>query len=121
MPESVPLILIVDDDPSMRRLLSTLLRSEGYDVEQASGGPEGLEKLTSKPDMLLLDLMMPGMNGEEVFVAARALNFTEPVMFLSASTQLRAIAQRLACDFLAKPFATDLLLDKVALLVPFRD
>jgi len=62
----VPLILVVDDNPDVRLALSTLLQDEGYEVAEASDGDLGLDAARErKPDLILLDLMMPRMDGFE--------------------------------------------------------
>lgn len=64
---SAPRVLVVEDDPSVRHLLETLLVAEGYDVAVASDGLAGLVKAASrKPDLILLDLMMPDLGGRRV-------------------------------------------------------
>lgn len=66
-------ILIVDDDPNIREVLSVLLGSEGYVVDQAENGDTALEKLGADPsiDLVILDIMMPGMSGVEVCARLR--------------------------------------------------
>src|SRR4051812_26494215 len=113
-----PQLLVVDDDPSMRRLLSVLLRSEGYTVDQASDGEEALKKaFTHGHDLILLDLNMPGMSGEQVFLTLRSEGFRAPIALVSASPALKNIADRLNCYYIAKPFVPELLLRTVARLV----
>ncbi|MDP2233621.1 MAG: response regulator, partial [Actinomycetota bacterium] len=64
MKRDVAVILSVDDDPDIRDLISITLKSEGYDVVMAADGASGLAAATvSRPDLILLDYMMPGMNG----------------------------------------------------------
>jgi DNA-binding response OmpR family regulator len=87
---SRPRILLVDDDPVIVRLLQINFRLEGYDVETASRGEEALERVrANKPDVVVLDVMMPAIDGWEV---CRQLKETPsvkhvPVIFLSARAQ----------------------------------
>jgi CheY-like chemotaxis protein len=116
-----PVILIVDDDASMRRLIATLLRSEGYMVDEASDGPTALDHISQRrPDLVLLDLMMPGMDGQQVFAAARALEYHHPIAFVSASVELTSIAERLGCGHIAKPFLPEVFLERVATFMERR-
>jgi two-component system, cell cycle response regulator len=103
-------ILIVDDDKVTRRILAALLTAEGYQVAQAGNGPEGLAKAASlMPDAVLLDIVMPEMDGYEVCRRLRAdpnLS-TMPILMLTAlddrASRLIGI-QAGADDFLSKPF-----------------
>jgi DNA-binding response OmpR family regulator len=73
MNASTPRVLVVEDDPNVRGLLETLLSSEGYEVSTASDGLAGLVKLSStRPDLMLLDLMMPDLGGVRVLEELRA-------------------------------------------------
>ena len=66
-------ILLVEDDPSVRELLKVLLEVEGYDIVEASDGLEGLEKAGElRPDLMIVDLMMPQVDGERVISRLRA-------------------------------------------------
>lgn len=84
-------VLIIDDDPAGQRLMEYTLRREGYDVVLASDGPQGLEKARAeRPDLVILDIMMPGMDGYEVSRQLRSTPATAdlPVLMLTAKTQL---------------------------------
>lgn len=106
-------VLIIDDEPQIVRGLTLRLRAAGYEVATASDGAAGLPAATAaKPDVILLDLQMPGMDG---FEALRSLRNgvdtrTIPVTVLSASAvesaRARAMALGARC-FLNKPFRTD--------------
>jgi len=103
-------ILIVDDDPGARATLEALLASEGYDLTLAASGAEALEKAASlKPDIILLDVMMPGMDGFEVCQRLRSdpLLAQVPVILVTAlddqASRLRGIETG-ADDFVSKPF-----------------
>lgn len=112
-------ILIVDDEPHIRRLLATRLQTEGYDVEEAGDGEEGLRKLPDfRPDLVLLDLMMPGANGLEVLSRIRADpgRGTLPVIILTAKGQDSDRDLALAggaSDFVTKPFSPMKLLTRI--------
>ena len=87
IPEGVKRIMIVDDDPEIVELISEALEHKSYDIETASGGRECLDKVDGfKPDMILLDIMMPGMSGWEVLdeLGARGLGEQIKVAMLTA-------------------------------------
>lgn len=111
-------LLVVEDDAAIRRGLVDLLRSEQYTVDEAEDGPSGLEKiLTDPPDLVLLDIMMPGMDGFDVLKAVRADNLDVPVIFLSARSQEidKVLGFRLgADDYVIKPFGSQELLARVS-------
>ena len=109
-------ILVVDDDPSVRALLRDLLESEGHEVRTVHDGYAALRALSSaRPDCVVLDVMMPGMDGHEVLARLRALDggASLPVVMLTAAAD-DAHAWRAwsggAGFLLGKPFETDLLL-----------
>jgi len=78
-------ILVVDDEEPIRILYKEELEDEGYEVELAGSGPEALEKLNrSKPDLVTLDLKMPGMGGLEVLSKIRELDTKLPVIICTA-------------------------------------
>ncbi len=113
-------VLVVDDDPAIRAFVSELLADEGYEVRAATNGRDALTVLASwRPDVILLDLMMPEMDGW-AFLATQRLNLELvciPVIVMSASYNLRGGAGRIiAADMVAKPFAIDQLLAKVEAL-----
>lgn len=119
MQNSKPRILIVDDDPNNTRLLEALLESEGYLTQIASSGLEALAKAQGwHPDIILLDVMMPEMNGFEVCKRLRAdpILQTVAIVFLTAldddRSRLRAL-ELMGDDFLSKPIKSDLLLTKI--------
>jgi two-component system OmpR family response regulator len=78
-------ILIVDDEPNIVELLSVSLRFQGFDVDTAATGAEGLDKAkVFRPDALILDVMMPGMDGFGLLRRLRADGIDAPVLFLTA-------------------------------------
>jgi two-component system response regulator MprA len=102
-------ILVVDDEPAVRRALERALRLDKYDVELAVDGEEALDRLAERPvDAVVLDVMMPGVDGLEVCRRMRAAGDRTPVLMLTARD---AIDDRVlgldvgADDYLVKPFA----------------
>ncbi|MWP47965.1 response regulator [Gilliamella sp. Pas-s27] len=99
-------LLVVDDDPEIAVLLRELLELEGYRVEVANNGIQALEKFDSTIDLILLDIMMPEMNGLSVLSQLRG-KFTVPVIFLTAKDNEydKVIGLELgADDYILKPF-----------------
>lgn len=111
-------ILVVDDDQHIGNLLERLLEQEGYQVDRAYSGTEALLRLEeSPPDLVLLDLMLPGLSGEELLPRIDA-----PVIVLSAKAGLDSKVDLLlsgAADYVTKPFHSRELLARVA--VQLRD
>lgn len=108
-------ILIIDDDISIGNLEQEILEQTGYQVLRAYSGTEAVLLLKScRPDLILLDLMLPGLSGEEVLPQIQNI----PVIVVSAKTALQNKVEMLtggAVDYLTKPFATGELLARVAL------
>lgn len=115
-----PRILIIEDQPPMRRNLALMLELEGYEVETAENGRIGLEKARAqKPDLVICDVMMPELDGHGVIQALRAAPATEliPFIFLTAKgdkTDLRIGMNFGADDYLTKPVVREDLLAAVA-------
>lgn len=106
-------ILIVDDEPYIRRFLSTLLSHKGYNVTLAEDGQKGLDSfLQERPHVIVLDLQMPGMDGLTVLKQVRNLNPLQPVIILTCGTteeteqQVRALGVK---EFVEKESAVHLL------------
>jgi len=110
------LILVVDDDPPSVKMISFLLREEGYDVLTASNGVEALRLIDQRvPDLVILDIMMPHIDGLEVCRRIRERS-NMPIIFLSAKGETRDRVLGLdmgADDYLAKPFEPAELLARV--------
>jgi len=108
-------VLVVDDDPAIRSLLRDTLEIEGYEVRTAGDGHAGLAEVAQRrPDCVVLDLMMPGLDGHGVLREIRAADGDMlPVIMLTAAADddhtWQAWAGGVSC-FLAKPFDVDLLL-----------
>ena len=82
----MPKVLVADDEETMVRSLSTLLRQEGYEVAAAADGPQALEAARAlRPDLILLDIMLPGVDGVEVCRRIRTWS-TVPIIMLTAKT-----------------------------------
>ena len=120
MVEDSPRVLIVDDDDVIRNLLGELLDGEGYAVEAAANGKEALAVLQRwRPDTILLDLMMPKMDGWRFRAEQqRQADVADvPVVILSAAHELERHAATLgAAAVVRKPFELDILLDTLARL-----
>ena len=110
-------ILVVEDEEAIRSGLIDVFVFHGYDVDSADNGPEGLEKaLTGKFDLILLDVMLPGMDGYEICNEIRAKDRNQPIIMLTAKTSDEEIIQGLklgADDYVAKPFSIQQLLLRV--------
>ena len=116
----MPRVLVVDDDPQVLRLLRVNFELEGYDVASASSGEEALDAIAAeRPDVLVCDIMMPGIDGLEVVRRLRADPETSslPVVMVSAKAQQTDLArgQEAGADaYVTKPFDPQDLLDAVA-------
>jgi DNA-binding response OmpR family regulator len=110
-------VLVIEDDPTLRLGLTKALRSAGFKVELAVTGSEGLEKaLALRPDLVLLDVMLPKMNGFEVCEEIRRSDAELPILMLTAKgeEQDRVRGLRLgADDYVVKPFGVSELLARV--------
>ena len=112
-------VMVVEDEPENRLFIGLMLRTEGYDVVEADDGPSAFELLSAQePDLILLDVMMPGLNGWEVFEKLRENPRWAriPVVMLTALAQ-RADVERaveLGVDgYLTKPFEPADLIHKI--------
>jgi two-component system response regulator AtoC len=102
-------ILVVDDEPSIRKYLHTLLEVEGFDVETVASGREALEKVNSgeRPDFFILDVLMPDKNGIETLKELIQMDRTLNVIMLSCSNEVGTVVEAIrigALDYLTKPF-----------------
>lgn len=116
-------VLVVEDDPTLREILAEVLGDEGHEVRLAANGAEGLRGLHSwDADLVILDLMMPGLSSDE-FRAQQRRRGDVPacLLVLSASPDREAAAERLEADaLLAKPFSLVSLTETVDRLVRGR-
>jgi len=110
-------ILVVEDEEAIRSGLIDVFVFHGYEVDSAATGPEGLEKaLTGKFDLILLDIMLPGMDGYQICNEIRNQDRDQPIIMLTAKTSDEEIIQGLklgADDYVAKPFSIQQLLLRV--------
>lgn len=111
-----PVILVVDDELQILRVMRASLPARGYEVRTAQGGKEGLDEMHKQlPDLLILDLMMPEMNGLEV--CHRVREFSQvPIIVLSAKGEERSKVAALdagADDYVTKPFGMEELLARI--------
>ena len=115
-------ILVIDDNDDIRGLLSLVLQKEGYEVLEAAGGSEALIKINeSKPDLILLDVMMPGLSGLEVLSTireSREKKISEvPVIMITAKSTIDDIDAAIelgANSYIVKPFRPANLVEKVS-------
>lgn len=118
--ETVKRIVCIEDEPEMIDLIQLILGRRGFEVTGASGGKEGLELVRSThPDLVLLDLMMPDMDGWEVYQQMKAEESTRgiPVIVVTAKAQNidKVLGLHIAKvdDYIAKPFSPQELVDSV--------
>jgi DNA-binding response OmpR family regulator len=114
-------ILVIDDDPAITSLLRRGLSFEGFAVETAQSGVEGLATVREHPsDLVILDVMMPGLNGYEVLHRLRAADEQLPVLMLTGKDATADQVQGLssgADDYVIKPFSFDVLLARIRCLL----
>ncbi|KLO23570.1 response regulator ArlR [Marinitoga sp. 1197] len=114
-------ILIIEDDKSISRLLELELKHEGFKVDVANDGNEGLEKYEQfKPDIIILDLMLPGMDGMEIADSIRNYDHNVGIIMLTAKGDLKSRIEGLktgADDYVVKPFEIEELLARIEALL----
>lgn len=109
-------LLIVDDEVAIVEALQDVLVGEGYEVDTAYNGAEGLKRMqAARPDVVLLDMMMPVMDGRELLHRMRQDDGLKaiPVIVMSAG-RISEEERRISSRFLAKPFELDVLLTSIA-------
>ncbi len=105
-------VLVVDDDPTQRRLIQAVLEREGFAVLHAENGDQAIERLGAGAtiDVVLLDMVMPGMSGQETLVEMRARAFNQPVIVVTATGGIDTVVAAMqagALDFFIKPAAPE--------------
>ena len=115
---SNPLILVVDDEPQMCNILSRLLKNEGYEVTTVSNGEEAMRIISGNPPaLILLDIMMPGIDGREVFQRVHKFWQDIKVIYFSAKMEPDSYRFREICNeadgFIAKPATSKQILSTV--------
>lgn len=109
-------VLVIDDEPPIRKLLRMGLSTQGYEILEASNGKTALEKLGEEPALIILDLGLPDIQGHELLRTIRARNEAVPIVVLSSRGDEGGKVQALdlgADDYLTKPFGMDELLARL--------
>ncbi len=108
---SAPALLIVDDEANLLSMLGAALRHHGFDVTEASGGVEAMDRLAhEQPDLIILDVMMPDLDGFEVCRRVRQQGNQTPILFLTAKATTEDKVRGFTLggdDYLEKPFSLD--------------
>ncbi|XID95987.1 response regulator transcription factor [Paenibacillaceae bacterium WGS1546] len=114
-------ILVIEDDPQLLDAVSTVLREESYDVDEADNGSDGLFLAQQRiHDLIVLDIMLPGVNGLTILAELRAQGILTPILLLTAKDGVEDRVTGLdsgADDYLVKPFATPELLARIRVLL----
>ena len=117
-----PLVLVVDDDPQLREFMRVNLEAEGYTVREAAGAEEALEAIEDQaPELVLLDVVMPGVDGWQMLQRMQERHGSIPVIMFSGKLDERAATdaeQRGARGFIGKPFDPQQLIERAKQLVP---
>lgn len=110
-------ILVIDDERSIRFLLREVLEDEGYHCLEAESAIKGMEMLDEEnPDLIILDIQMPQMNGLEAVKKIRKINGDVPVLMLSAFSHMENVIENMGVNvqgFIPKPFDIDLLISRI--------
>jgi two-component system, OmpR family, KDP operon response regulator KdpE len=118
MSAAAPLrVMVVDDEPAIRRFLRTSLRAEGYEIVEEETGEAALAEIRRRvPDLIMLDLGLPGVDGLEVIRRVRGTGSTVPIIVLTSRTDEAGKVEALdlgADDYVTKPFGLDELLARI--------
>jgi len=110
-------VLMVDDEEQFRETTRKLLKRRGLEVLLATGGKEAIEKLKENPDVVVLDIKMPGMDGHQALKVIKKQNPDLPVIMLTGHGAMPSAREALvegAFDYLSKPCDMDLLASKIS-------
>jgi two-component system KDP operon response regulator KdpE len=115
-------VLVVDDDPRVREYVRVNMELEGYTVLEAGSADEGMSVLDGQqPQLILLDVMMPGVDGWEMLQRIQERHGSIPVIMFSGTVDAKAAAdaaQRGATGFIGKPFDPQALIDRAKQILP---
>ena len=118
-------ILIIEDDPTMQRVLKDNFEFSGYEARTVADGGQAIQAIfDSKPDLIVLDIMLPRINGFDICRRIRKEGLTTPIIMLTAKSQESDIVLGLnlgADDYVAKPFSIDVLLARASACLRRRD
>ena len=118
---TAPRILVVDDEPNIRDLLITSLRFAGFQVRAVANGAQTISAvLEEEPDLIVLDVMLPDMNGFSVTKRLRGAGYTAPILFLTAKDETDAKIEGLNAggdDYVTKPFSLEEIVARVRALM----
>jgi DNA-binding response OmpR family regulator len=118
-------ILLVEDEPFLGQIVSDSLRSRGYDVHLETSGIGALNSLDDRmPDVILLDVMLPSMDGFEVATEVRKRDVNAPILFLTAKTETEDVLKGFEAggdDYLRKPFAVEELIVRMEHLLRIKN
>ena len=118
------IIVIVEDHPDLLEILSLQLETLGFSVISANNGMEGVEKaITNKPDLILMDIRMPGMDGREATRRIRSYPETKDIPILAATvlfseSDMRSCIEAGCTDYIIKPFSHQELREKIMDFIP---
>jgi two-component system KDP operon response regulator KdpE len=110
-------VLVIDDEPPIRKLLRMGLSTQGYDILEAANGKAALDLLAREPDLIILDLGLPDIQGHELLRTIRSRNESVPIVVLSSRGDEPGKVQALdlgADDYVTKPFGMEELLARMA-------
>jgi DNA-binding response OmpR family regulator len=120
-------ILVVDDEGIIRELMTYVLKKKGFITETARDGKEALDKIAlDRPDIVILDIVMPGMDGLEVYKRLRKNPDTEhiPIIFLSAEEPIKhaiAAREKTITEYIEKPCDIEYLLKRIKILTAIKN
>jgi DNA-binding response OmpR family regulator len=111
-------VLVVDDEPAILKFINIKLRLNGYEVFSTVSGVEAVEIIRAQlPDIMLLDILMPGVTGLDVLEKVRTFS-NIPIVVFTGRPDIAKLALKLgANDYIAKPFNPDLLLEKISFIM----